>query len=101
MWPLARFRVEDDSMSPNLEPGDYVVVNRLAYRFRPPLTGDVVVVRDPDVPGRFLVKRIFQISPEGLVGLQGDNAARSRDSRAFGPVGKEAIIGKMLLRLRP
>ena len=28
MFPFTRFRVEDESMRPTLEPGDYVLVNR-------------------------------------------------------------------------
>lgn len=100
MWPFARFRIEDDSMRPYLEAGDYVVVNRWAYRFRRPGAGHVVVARDPQVPDRFLVKRISHTSPGGLVSLAGDNTDQSRDSRSFGPVPDDAIIGKVWLRLK-
>ena len=55
MFPLRRFRIEDESMRPTLEPGDYVLVNRWAYRVRPPRRGDLVVVRDPELSDRFLV----------------------------------------------
>src|SRR5438034_2439321 len=55
MFPLRRFRIEDESMRPTLEPGDYVLVNRWAYRVRPPRRGDLVVVRDPAPSDRFLV----------------------------------------------
>src|SRR5207245_11432439 len=44
MFPLRRFRVEDDSMRPELATGDYVLVNHWAYRFRSPAKGDIVVV---------------------------------------------------------
>jgi nickel-type superoxide dismutase maturation protease len=100
MWPLARFRIEDDSMRPFLAAGDYVIVNRWAYRFRRPDTGHVVVASDPEVEDRFLVKRISHVSPEGLVSLEGDNRERSRDSRSFGPVPTQAIVGRVWLRLR-
>lgn len=101
MWPLRRFRVEDNSMRPHLNPGDYMVVNRWAYRLRPPAAGDVVVLRDPEAPDRLLVKRVSQTLPNKEVLLAGDHAERSRDSRAFGSVPMERIVGKVWLRLRP
>ena len=100
MFPLRRFRVEDDSMRPALEPGDYVLVNRWAYKFRPPAKGDVVVVRDPQVPQRFLIKRISEVSDPERIRVVGDNSARSRDSRAFGAINRGDVVGKVWIRLR-
>jgi nickel-type superoxide dismutase maturation protease len=98
-FPLRRFRVEDDSMRPTLEPGDYVLVNRWAYRVRKPTKGDVVVVKDPEDPERFLVKRISDVDPSRIE-VVGDNEAHSRDSRRFGPVPLEEVVGKVWVRLR-
>ena len=39
----ARFRSEGDSMLNSFEDGQYIVVNRLAYKFHTPKRGDVVV----------------------------------------------------------
>ncbi len=100
MFPLRRFRVEDDSMRPGLEPGDYVLVNRWAYKFRPPAKGDLVVVRDPETPDRFLVKRVSGTSDGGKIRVVGDNSNRSRDSRMFGPIARREIVGKVWIRLR-
>lgn len=100
MFPIRRFRVEDDSMRPVLEPGDYVLVNRWAYKFRPPAKGDLVVVRDPEAPQRFLVKRISDAPDAGRIHIAGDNANRSRDSRTFGPIALREIVGKVWIRLR-
>ena len=100
MFPLRRFRVEDDSMRPAWQPGDYVLVNRWAYKFRSPAKGDLVVVRDPETPQRFLVKRISDIPDAGRIRLAGDNSSRSRDSRTFGPIGLDEIVGKVWIRLR-
>jgi nickel-type superoxide dismutase maturation protease len=99
-FPLGRFRVEDDSMRPTLQPGDYVLVNRWAYRLRPPAPGDLVVVRDPEVQTRFLVKRISEVAQAGPIRVVGDNPARSRDSRTFGPIALDHIIGKVWIRVR-
>ena len=100
MFPFRRFRVEDESMRPTLEPGDYVLVNRWAYRFRPPSAGDLVVVSDPESSERFLVKRVFDAVGPTQIRLAGDNELLSRDSRAFGPVPVERIVGKVWLRLK-
>jgi nickel-type superoxide dismutase maturation protease len=99
MFPLRRFRVEDHSMRPTLDAGDYVLVNRWAYRLRGPSAGDLVVVEDPEEPSRFLVKRVSEASVTGEVRLTGDNESASRDSRAFGPVALDRIVGKVWLRL--
>ena len=100
MFPFTRFRVEDESMRPALEPGDYVLVNRWAYRFQPPKRGDLVVVRDPEASERFLVKRVSDATGPTEVQLAGDNRIASRDSRAFGPVPLERIVGKVWIRLK-
>ena len=45
-------------MEPAYRDGDRVLVNRLAYRLRPPRVGDVVVLRDPERAGKHLLKRV-------------------------------------------
>ena len=100
MFPLARFRVDDRSMEPALRPGDYVLVNRWAYRRRDPAIGDIVVLRNPEAPSQFLVKRVM--SGDRFTGLfvLGDNAARSRDSRQFGMVPAHLIVGRVRFRAK-
>jgi len=100
MFPFRRFRVEDESMRPTLAPGDYVLVNRWAYRVRTPARGDLVVVQDPESSERFLVKRVADAPNPREILVKGDNDRVSRDSRAFGPVPLENVIGKVWLRLR-
>lgn len=99
MFPIARFRVSDRSMEPGLSPGDYVLVNRWAYALARPEPGDLVVLRDPIATDRFLVKRVADVTATGVV-VVGDNEASSRDSRAFGPVTHEAIVGKVWRAIR-
>jgi len=60
----ARIRVEGISMEPNLHDGEFVVVNRLAYRWGEPERGDVIVFHFPSDPRRRFIKRV--------VGLPGD-----------------------------
>ncbi len=101
MVPLARFRVDDRSMEPTLAPGDYVLVNRWAYAFRDPAPGDLVVVRDPQDQQRFLAKRVAARTDAGEYVVVGDNALASRDSRTFGPVRRELVVGKVWRRVAP
>ena len=100
MLPLARFRVEQRSMSPLLNPGDYVIVNQWAYVFREPRVGDLIVFRDPERDGRFLCKRIAGVTDRGTFVVRGDNEAVSRDSRWFGPISRGLIVGRVWLQAR-
>jgi nickel-type superoxide dismutase maturation protease len=100
--PIGRYVVEGPSMEPAYRAGDRVLVNRLAYLRRPPVAGDVVVLRDPERNGHILLKRIAR-APEGVcpgpaqIYVLGDNAGASRDSRAFGLVDRRKIVGRAWL----
>jgi signal peptidase I len=50
-------------MLPILRPGDRLLVDRRAYRDRPPAVGDIVVLVDPEMPRRWLVKRVVAVGP--------------------------------------
>ncbi len=87
-------------MEPVLHAGDYILVNRWAYRHREPAAGDVIVLRNPEAPTQFLVKRVMSADPMTGVFVLGDNAAHSRDSRQFGMVPIHLVIGKVRLHAR-
>ena len=98
LLPFARYQVEGESMTPSLSAGERVLVNKLSYRLAKPRPGDLVVVRDPREPERLLLKRIDrEAGPDGWLVL-GDNAEGSTDSRQFGPVARELIVGKVWFR---
>jgi signal peptidase I len=61
----ARIRVDGFSMVPTLQDGEFVIVNKLAYRFGAPHLGDVIVFRYPRDPRQEYIKRV--------VGLPGDH----------------------------
>lgn len=52
------YAVRGGSMEPTLHAGEHVRVEKIAYRFRAPRPGEIVVLRDPTEPGRDLVKRV-------------------------------------------
>lgn len=65
-WHSRRVMVFDESMLPTLRPGDRLLVDTHAYRFRRPVIGDIVVLIDPAEPKRWLVKRVGAIGPATL-----------------------------------
>lgn len=60
----ARIRVDGLSMEPTLHSGEFVIVNRLAYRLGEPKIGDVIVFHPPTDPEQEYIKRV--------IGLPGD-----------------------------
>lgn len=95
-WPFTRVMVGGYSMLPVLHPGDYLLVRRAA-RVRP---GHVVVVRHPHRPTLLTVKRVVRREERGWW-VEGDNDEASDDSRTFGPVDAEAVVGRVVLRYWP
>lgn len=81
-------------MRPTLCAGDLCLVIR-GVPVRP---GDVVMAR---LPGRPLgVKRAVRRTADGWW-LEGDDPAASTDSRTFGAVPDEAVLGRVLIRYWP
>jgi signal peptidase I len=136
------FIVKGESMVPNFENGDYLIVDEISYRFATPERGEVIVFKYPKDESQRFIKRIIGlpgetvIVREGVVTIKkgetsfvleegylpvylktigdvettlgvdeyfvlGDNRDRSYDSRSWGVVPKEEIIGKVLLRILP
>ena len=141
----ARYVVQGDSMLPYLEEGQYILVNRRAYRRANPARGDVVVLRHPARAGRSYIKRVVGLPgevvevsgaqvridgtplasledwpaakdygdsadapisreyalDEGQCFVIGDSLRDSDDSRSFGPVDLEMLLGKCWIRYWP
>ena len=142
---VLNFRVDGESMLPNLDDGQMLLVNRNAYQhlnvggnqyypFDPPERGDVIVFDPPTGSDKPYIKRIVGLPgeevtfgdghvfidgellpedyikdrtrcggrsdncdvvvPEDHVYVLGDHRNNSSDSRVFGPVPVENIVGK-------
>ncbi|MFA6918944.1 MAG: signal peptidase I [Patescibacteria group bacterium] len=137
------FYVKGASMEPNFYDHQYLVIEKLSYRFDAPKRGDVVVFRYPADPKQFFIKRVIGLPgehirveaggvylagkdsdlliPESYIPtttktelplkgygdvtlgsdeyfLLGDNRTESLDSRVFGPVKKDFLIGRTWIR---
>lgn len=129
--------VEGQSMEPNLEDGQRLLVSKLAYRLGEPVRGDIVVINSPRGTGEKLIKRIVGLPgetielrngrvyidgrllkeyyhpyvgkgyypptpiPGGHYFLLGDNRDSSGDSRIWGVVSKDLIVGRAWVSLWP
>jgi signal peptidase I len=61
---LENYRVEGQSMEPNLETGQYLIVNKVQYHLRPAERGDIIVFIAPKSPDKNFVKRIIGLPGE-------------------------------------
>jgi len=138
------FYVVGVSMEPNFFDHDYLIIEKIKYRFKSPERGEVIVLKTPSNPTSLIIKRIIGLPGEEILikngkvffksegssgeiefkepylpaGLEtpgetniflkeneyfvmGDHRNMSLDSRSFGPVKKELIIGHTWLRAWP
>jgi len=128
----ARVRVDGFSMRPTLENGEFVLVNKISYRFSEMERGDIIVFHFPFNPEEELIKRVIglpgdrvmvensqvyvngQILNEpyiaqapiytgewtvldGQLFVLGDNRNNSNDSKDWGLLPAENVVGKAIL----
>jgi signal peptidase I len=74
-------RFDDDSMKPVFAAGQSVLVDKLAFRFRPPQRGEVVVLRDPQTPTQDVVRRIIGLPGERVEFVGGQVLINGRPLR--------------------
>jgi len=81
-------------MTPTLSEGQFVLYEPGAAF----VAGDVVVAKHPSQPIE-IVKRVASVDPRGLVELASDNQSAGTDSRTFGRIDVDAVIGTVTISL--
>lgn len=93
------YKVSGNSLSPEYQPGDYLLVALIPFLFHRLNAGDVIVFKHP-LYG-VMLKKVAAILPEtGEVVVSGTQED-SVDSRRFGPISKASFIGKVIWHIRP
>ncbi len=91
-------RLRGESLSPEFQPGDYVLLWTGKRSRRAIREGDVIVFRQAAYGT--MIKRVQQIEPEsGWLHVRGTHP-HSVDSNRFGPIHPEEVIGKVIAHLR-
>jgi signal peptidase I len=128
----ARVRVDGFSMRPTLDDGEFVLVNKMSYRFGEVSRGDIIVFHFPVNPEEELIKRVIGLPgdrvtvsdnrvyvngqalnepyiaqtplysgewtvAEGHYFVLGDNRNNSNDSKDWGLLPAENLVGKAVL----
>ncbi len=94
------FQVEGDSMLPTLQPKQRLLVKLRPHDGRSPSSGTVVVCHHPSDMNLVITKRVWQ-SNDGWLERRGDNPTASTDSRQFGQVALEQVIGEVTAVIPP
>ena len=81
-------------MQPAIRDRQLCLVNCWIYLFREPAIGDIAVFRHPQNPEKLICKRISEIRNNRYI-LRGDNPNDSLDSRDFGEIPRESILGRV------
>jgi signal peptidase I len=59
IFVVRSYKVQGQSMEPTIHEGEMLMVNRYIFNFRPPKTGDIVVIIPPGDPKRKYIKRVI------------------------------------------
>lgn len=114
---LRAVELRGDSMSPNYNDGDWLLFRLLPAKSKAnELIGKVVLIqRQSEFGTDFLqVKRVTQVSDSASasssssassalkteIWVEGDNKGESTDSRNWGPLNSDEVIGKLMFRYR-
>lgn len=68
---VQNFRVDGMSMEPNFHDGQFLLINKLAYKLGEPQRGDVIVFRYPRDPSRDFIKRVVGLPGETVEVVDG------------------------------
>ncbi len=65
-FSIQSFRVQGNSMEPSFHDSEYLIVDKLSYRFGSPSRGDVIIFHNPSMPSELYVKRVVGLPGERI-----------------------------------
>ena len=87
-------RVVGDSMEDTISEGDLITYKKINPKNFELEVGDIVVASHPKIKSKLIIKRIYQIH-QTKFDLRGDNSLSSTDSREWGFIELDLIVGKV------
>ena len=87
-------RVVGDSMEDTISEGDLITYKKINPKNFELEVGDIVVASHPKIKSKLIIKRIYQIN-QNKFDLRGDNSLSSTDSREWGLIELDLIVGKV------
>ncbi len=94
---LRLLKITGDSLTPEFQEGDFVLVSKVPFFFSPASPGDILAFRQPGYG--LLIKRVRSVDRDGKIEVIGSHPD-SIDSRVFGPIWDKDIIGKVIWHIR-
>ncbi len=64
LFLLQPHQVKGDSMKPNFHDGEYILTDKVTYRFSAPKRGDVIIFKSPTDPDVDFIKRVMALPGE-------------------------------------
>jgi signal peptidase I len=78
MFIAQPFVVHGESMDPTFDQGQYLIVDEISYHLGSPKRGDVAILRYPQNPGTFFIKRVVGL-PGETIKIEGRNVTIYND----------------------
>lgn len=72
VFVIQPFIVEGESMEPTFQTRDYLITEKISYRFRTPKRGEIVIFNPPDKPSENYIKRIIAL-PGDQIAIKNGN----------------------------
>lgn len=76
------FIVSGNSMEPNFQSGNYLIIDEISYRFSQPQRGEVIIFKYPQDPSKRFIKRIIGL-PGETVEIQNNQIIISKNGEEF------------------